>query len=79
MICCYGLLSRGKADLVIKKGRVKWNGRQAILGEKADPFSDHILVVGRDLSKKLSLKFFLEINLMGSYLATRLFMEGKRF
>ena len=29
-----GLLSRRKADLLIKQGRVTLNGRQAILGEK---------------------------------------------
>ena len=54
-----GLLSRRKADLLIKEGRVTINGRQAILGEKADPISDHILVDGRDLPKKLNHKVFL--------------------
>ena len=33
-----GLLSRRKADLLIKQGRVTLNGRQAIIGEKADPY-----------------------------------------
>ena len=54
-----GLLSRRKADLLIKQGRVSLNGRQAILGEKADPSSDHILVDGRDLPKKPTHKVFL--------------------
>ena len=54
-----GLLSRMKADLLIKQGRVTLNGRQAILGEKGDPSSDHILVDGRDLPKKLNHKVFL--------------------
>ena len=54
-----GLLSRRKADLLIKQGRVTLNGRQAILGEKADPNSDHILVDGKDLPKKLNDKVFL--------------------
>ena len=54
-----GLLSRRKADLVIKQGRVTLNGRQAVLGEKADPTSDQILVDGRDLPKKLNHKVFL--------------------
>ena len=54
-----GLLSRRKADLLIKQGRVKLNGRQAIIGEKADPFNDHILVDGKDLPKKLNHKVFL--------------------
>jgi len=54
-----GLLSRRKADLLIKQGRVTLNGRQAIIGEKADPYSDHILVDGKDLPKKLNQKVFL--------------------
>ena len=54
-----GLISRRKADLLIKQGRVTLNGRRAILGEKADPISDNILVDGRDLPKKLNHKVFL--------------------
>ena len=54
-----GLFSRRKADLLIKQGRVTLNGKRAIPGEKADPFSDHILVDGRDLPKKLNHKVFL--------------------
>jgi len=54
-----GLLSRRKADLLIKQGRVTLNGRQAILGEKANPKSDHILVDGKNLPKKLNHKVFL--------------------
>ena len=54
-----GLLSRRKADLLIKQGRVTLNGRQATLGEKADPISDHILVDGRNLPKKLKHKVIL--------------------
>ena len=54
-----GLLSRRKADLLIKQGRVTLNGRRAILGEKADPISDQILIDGRELPKKLNHKVFL--------------------
>ena len=54
-----GLLSRRKADLLIKQGRVTLNGKQASLGEKADPIFDHILVDGKDLPKKLNHKVFL--------------------
>ena len=54
-----GLHSRRKADLLIKKGRVTLNGRQAIPGDKADPSSDIILVDGRDLPKKATHKVFL--------------------
>tara|TARA_Y100001968_G_scaffold107295_1_gene97048 strand:+ start:1004 stop:1717 length:714 start_codon:yes stop_codon:yes gene_type:complete len=54
-----GLSSRRKADLLIKQGRVTLNGRQANIGEKADPLSDQILVDGKYLPKKLSHKVFL--------------------
>ena len=54
-----GLLSRRKADLLIRQGRVLLNGRKATLGEKADPKSDHILVDGKDLPKKLIHRVFL--------------------
>tara|TARA_B100000579_G_scaffold398525_1_gene378857 strand:+ start:1385 stop:2101 length:717 start_codon:yes stop_codon:yes gene_type:complete len=54
-----GLLSRRKADLLIKQGRVTLNGRTAIIGEKADPCSDNILVDGKNLPKKLNHKVFL--------------------
>mgnify|MGYP001457506791 CR=1 FL=1 len=54
-----GLLSRRKADLLIRQGRVTLNGRQALIGEKADPCSDHILVNGKALPQKINHKVFL--------------------
>ncbi len=54
-----GLLSRRKADLLIRQGRVTLNGRQAVIGEKADPLSDCILVDGKDLPKNTTHKVFL--------------------
>ncbi|WP_413678218.1 pseudouridine synthase [Prochlorococcus sp. MIT 0916] len=54
-----GLSSRRKADILIKQGRVTLNGKQAILGEKANPLYDHILVDGKDLPKKPNHKVFL--------------------
>ena len=54
-----GLASRRKADLLIRQGRVILNGSKAILGEKADPVLDRILVDGKDLPKKLHNKVFL--------------------
>ena len=59
IISDYGLSSRRVADLLIKQGRVTINGRTAIVGEKADPSSDHILVDGKDLPKKLNNKVIL--------------------
>ncbi len=53
-----GLVSRRKSDLLIKQDKVTLNGRKATIGEKAVPFSAHILVDGKDLPKKLTLKYF---------------------
>ncbi|WP_269606257.1 pseudouridine synthase [Prochlorococcus marinus] len=50
-----------KANLIIKEGLVRLNIRQAILGDKADTSSDHILVDGINLPKKLNHKVFLLI------------------
>ena len=54
-----GLLSRRKAELLIKQGRVSLNGRQAVIGEKADPISDIVLVDGKDLPKRINHKVLL--------------------
>tara|TARA_Y100001968_G_C19319742_1_gene698584 strand:- start:406 stop:1119 length:714 start_codon:yes stop_codon:yes gene_type:complete len=59
IISSSGLLSRRKADLLIKQGRVTLNGKRAIIGEKADPNYDHILVDGKDLPTRLNHKVFL--------------------
>ena len=55
----YGILSRRKADLLIKKVKVTLNGREALMGEKADPQSDQVLVDKKDLPKKGNHKVFL--------------------
>ncbi len=54
-----GLLSRRKADLLIKQGRVTLNGKKAMIGEKADPSYDHILVDGKGLPTKQDHKVLL--------------------
>tara|TARA_Y100001968_G_scaffold99292_1_gene89308 strand:- start:2810 stop:3532 length:723 start_codon:yes stop_codon:yes gene_type:complete len=59
IISDYGLSSRRVADLLIKQGRVTINGRLAIIGEKADPSLDHILVDGKDLPQQPKHKVIL--------------------
>jgi len=54
-----GLISRRKADLLIKQGRVTLNGKQASTGEKADPYFDSILVDGKNIPKKANHKVLL--------------------
>ena len=55
----YVIFSRRKADLLIKQVRVTLNGREALIGEKADPQSDQVLVDKKDLPKKGNHKVFL--------------------
>ncbi len=54
-----GILSRRKADLLIKKIRVNLNGREALIEEKADPQSNQVLVDKKDLPQIGNHKFFL--------------------
>ena len=54
-----GLLSRRKADLIIKDGRVTVNGKKATVGEKADPSIDDIKIDGSIIPKKLNHKVIL--------------------
>ncbi len=44
--------SRRKAEELIAEGRVKINGRKAILGDKVDPVHDKILVCGKPIINK---------------------------
>ena len=45
-----GLTSRRSAEKLISKGRVTVNGHTAVIGEKADPETDFILIDGKPLS-----------------------------
>ena len=74
-----GLFSRRKLDLLIRQGRVSLNGRQALIGEKADPQSDHILVEGKDLPKKLNHKALLLNKPHGVISTAKIIMEERQF
>ena len=54
-----GLLSRRKADLLIRQGRVTLNGKRAVAGEKCHPINDNILVDGKRIPRKLNHKVLL--------------------
>jgi len=49
LIAAAGVCSRRQAEELIETGRVKINGRIAVLGEQADPCGDKILVDDRPL------------------------------
>ena len=47
-----GLCSRRKAETLIEDGEVRVNGRIAVLGQKANPENDTIIVRGKNLSTR---------------------------
>lgn len=51
IIASRGLMSRRKAEELIRDGRVRVNGNTAILGESADPEEDIIEIDGKRLAK----------------------------
>jgi len=46
IIASHGICSRRAAEELIREGRVTVNGREAVLGDKADPDRDHVKVDG---------------------------------
>ena len=52
-----GLGSRRSCEQLIEAGRVSVKGRVAVLGGKADPQTDHILVDGRPVRTAEPLKY----------------------
>jgi 23S rRNA pseudouridine2605 synthase len=59
LIAAAGICSRRQAELLIEAGRVKVNGRLAVLGEQADPRRDIILIDERPLQVKEPLCYLL--------------------
>ena len=51
IIASRGLMSRRKAEELIRDGRVRVNGNTAVLGESADPNEDIIEIDGKRLAK----------------------------
>lgn len=54
-----GLASRREAETWIEQGRVTVNGQRVTLGDKADPYEDHIEVDGRPLPKPERFRYII--------------------
>ena len=54
-----GVASRRGAEELIREGRITVNGRVAKLGDKADPFHDHIKVDGRRVTLAASKVYLM--------------------
>lgn len=54
-----GLASRRGAETMIEEGRVTINGKQATLGDKANPHHDDIRVDGKRIPKAEQLKYYI--------------------
>ena len=47
LLSAAGVCSRRQAEELLRAGRVQLNGRQAVLGDRADPGRDHLYLDGR--------------------------------
>lgn len=66
-----GISSRRKAEELIEKGAVTINGRKAVLGDKADPYSDKIVVAGREIKlQKDAKKYYIMLHKPRGFITT---------
>ena len=72
-----GLMSRRSAEKLIAEGRVEVNGRTAVIGEKADPETDLILVDGRPLRVEAE-KIYVMLNKPSGYVTTMSDEKGRK-
>lgn len=77
LIAQAGLASRREAEQWISAGRVQLNGRPAVLGERADPARDRILVDGHPLAQAASEVTVL-LNKPRGYLTSLRDPQGRR-
>ena len=78
LISSCGLSSRRTAENWIESGRVTVNGRTAILGDKADPDLDEILVDGKPLIQKTETRTYLMLNKPRGYVTTLSDEKGRK-
>lgn len=69
--------SRRKAEELIAEGRVKINGRKAILGDKVDPVHDKILVCGKPITNK-DTKMYIMLHKPRGFVTTLSDEQGRK-
>ena len=69
--------SRRKAEELIEQGRVKVNGRKAILGDKVDPIHDKVLVCGKPIINK-DEKMYIMLHKPRGFVTTLSDEQGRR-
>lgn len=66
-----GIASRRKAEEIIADGGVTVNGKRAVLGDKADPFKDRIVVAGREIKPvKNAKKYYIMLHKPRGFITT---------
>ena len=69
--------SRRKAEELIIEGRVKINGRKAILGDKVDPVHDKVLVCGKPVRNN-DTKMYIMLHKPRGFVTTLSDEQGRR-
>ena len=69
--------SRRKAEELIAEGRVKINGRKAILGDKVDPVHDKVLVCGKPIQNN-DAKMYIMLHKPRGFVTTLSDEQGRR-
>jgi len=73
-----GLMSRRRAEALIEQGRVKVNGKVAVIGTKVDPRRDKIWVEGKRLSAAAVRLQYIMLHKPRGYITTMSDEQGRR-
>lgn len=70
--------SRRKAEELIEQGKVKVNGRKAILGDKVDPVHDKIFVFGKPVLSNENKKMYVMLHKPRGFVTTLSDEQGRK-
>ena len=77
LLSAAGVCSRREAEAYLLAGRVSVNGKTAVLGQKADPEQDRILLDGAPLAREKE-KLYLMLNKPKGYITTTSDEKGRK-